>query len=213
MIQQLNVNLSHFIVIVTIQQIEVQSPMGKPSCSRYPIQVNTSVYIHIYRYIHVNVFSYLGMVLGANFGSGHMVNSNVRKIVPTLIKVNSEDPKRLIASDIHTYTHIRLHIYVGIFHPHMSVSFVIQRSLSVQVAHQYGRWIILNKADPLGTVGETVNQSDFIMLEQEWNFIGSSSPYDCYMQTGDFPTLQYMFIDLCIQCYSNHTCIHIYTYL
>ena len=62
--------------------------------------------------------------------------------------------------------------------------FYVFSSPSVQVAHQYGRWIILNKADPIGTLGETVNQSDQIMLEQEWNFIGSSSPYDCYMQTG-----------------------------
>ena len=63
-------------------------------------------------------------------------------------------------------------------------SFCVFSPLSVQVAHQYGRWIILNKEDPIGTLGETVNQSDQIMLEQEWNFIGSSSPYDCYMQTG-----------------------------
>ena len=59
-------------------------------------------------------------VLGANFGSGHMVNSKTRKIIPTLIQMHENDSK------------------------------------SILKAHQYGRWIVLNRDDPLGTLGVPV---------------------------------------------------------
>jgi hypothetical protein len=59
-------------------------------------------------------------ILGANFGSGHEVNSKTRKIEPKLIKMHDTD------------------------------------SSSMLKAHQYGRWIILNKDDPIGTKGQPV---------------------------------------------------------
>ena len=44
-------------------------------------------------------------------------------------------------------------------------------------AQQYGRWIILNREDPVKTIGESVGHRDKILLEQEWYFLSSISPY------------------------------------
>jgi hypothetical protein len=44
-------------------------------------------------------------------------------------------------------------------------------------AQQYGRWIVLNKADPIGTLGQQVGHLDKIILEQEWYYLSSISPY------------------------------------
>lgn len=48
-------------------------------------------------------------------------------------------------------------------------------------ANQYGRWIILNREDPMGTLGNMVGHFDRIILEQEWYFLASSSPYESSM--------------------------------
>jgi hypothetical protein len=50
-------------------------------------------------------------------------------------------------------------------------------------AQQYGRWIVLNRSNPTGTLGERVLHHDHIMLEQEWCFIASHTPYDSFMAT------------------------------
>lgn len=68
-------------------------------------------------------------------------------------------------------------------------------------AQQYGRWIILNRKNPTSTLGEQVGRiylsstqfhpyylyhqvlhHDLIMLEQEWCFLASNTPYDAYME-------------------------------
>lgn len=43
-------------------------------------------------------------------------------------------------------------------------------------AQQYGRWIILNRDDPMGTLGKPVCHLDRIILEQEWCFLASNAP-------------------------------------
>jgi hypothetical protein len=48
-------------------------------------------------------------------------------------------------------------------------------------AQQYGRWIVLNKENPMGTLGKPVCHYDKIMLEQEWYFLASLSPYQSSM--------------------------------
>jgi hypothetical protein len=48
-------------------------------------------------------------------------------------------------------------------------------------ANQYGRWIILNRDDPMGTLGKMVTHFDKVILEQEWYFLASSSPYESNM--------------------------------
>jgi hypothetical protein len=48
-------------------------------------------------------------------------------------------------------------------------------------ANQYGRWIILNRDNPMGTLGSTVSHLDRIILEQEWYFLASCSPYESSM--------------------------------
>jgi hypothetical protein len=50
-------------------------------------------------------------------------------------------------------------------------------------AQQYGRWIVLNRANPTGMLGERVLHHDQVMLEQEWCFIASHTPYDAFMAT------------------------------
>ena len=49
-------------------------------------------------------------------------------------------------------------------------------------AQQYGRWIILNRQNPTEMLGEQVLQHDQIMLEQEWCFLASHTPYDAFME-------------------------------
>jgi len=49
-------------------------------------------------------------------------------------------------------------------------------------AHQYGRWIVLNREEPLDTLGESVNHLSKIILEQEWYFLGSTGPTNAIMQ-------------------------------
>ena len=44
-------------------------------------------------------------------------------------------------------------------------------------AQQYGRWIVLNKKDPIGTLGHQVGHLDKVILEQEWYYLSSVSPY------------------------------------
>lgn len=52
---------------------------------------------------------------------------------------------------------------------------------------QYGRWIILNKDNPMGTIGKLVGHLDRVLMEQEWYFLGSPSPFEAKMEkTGDF---------------------------
>jgi hypothetical protein len=59
-------------------------------------------------------------------------------------------------------------------------------------AHQYGRWIVLNKERTIETLGEYVTHLDHIMLEQGWYFLSSSSPWDAHMKRhGNFEDLQY----------------------
>ena len=48
-------------------------------------------------------------------------------------------------------------------------------------AQQYGRWIVLNRNQPMQTLGKPVLHDDKIMLEQEWFFLASSSPYNSSM--------------------------------
>lgn len=48
-------------------------------------------------------------------------------------------------------------------------------------AQQYGRWIILNKDSPTETIGQFVLHKDNIMLEQEWYYLASQTPYDAEM--------------------------------
>ncbi len=48
-------------------------------------------------------------------------------------------------------------------------------------AQQYGRWILLNKEKPIETIGAHVGNEDKVILEQEWYFLSSLSPYDCGM--------------------------------
>jgi hypothetical protein len=48
-------------------------------------------------------------------------------------------------------------------------------------AQQYGRWIVLNRNKPMETLGKPVLHDDKIMLEQEWFFLASSSPYQSSM--------------------------------
>jgi hypothetical protein len=55
------------------------------------------------------------------------------------------------------------------------------RRASMFKAQQYGRWIILNRAKPMQTLGQPVTHEDKIMLEQEWFFLASASPYQSSM--------------------------------
>lgn len=48
-------------------------------------------------------------------------------------------------------------------------------------AQNYGRWIICSKIEPEKRMGTAVCHFDKILLEQEWYFLGSSSPYDASM--------------------------------
>lgn len=48
-------------------------------------------------------------------------------------------------------------------------------------AHQYGRWIVLNRDRPMATLGKPVCHFDKILLEQEWYFLSSQSPYESNM--------------------------------
>jgi hypothetical protein len=48
-------------------------------------------------------------------------------------------------------------------------------------AQQYGRWIVLNKDDPVGTLGKPVGHLDRVILEQEWYFLASSAPGESSM--------------------------------
>ena len=41
-------------------------------------------------------------------------------------------------------------------------------------AHHTGKWIIMNRDDPLGMMGRSCNHGDRILLEQEWLFLSSS---------------------------------------
>lgn len=52
---------------------------------------------------------------------------------------------------------------------------------SMLKAQQYGRWIILNRVEPMKTIGRPVSHADKIMLEQEWFFLASVSPYESSM--------------------------------
>lgn len=49
-------------------------------------------------------------------------------------------------------------------------------------AQQYGRWIVLNRSSPTDSLGERVMHLDNVMLEQEWYFLASQTPYDSYME-------------------------------
>ena len=44
-------------------------------------------------------------------------------------------------------------------------------------AQQYGRWILLNQEDPIGKLGQQVGHLDKLILEQEWYYLSSQSPY------------------------------------
>lgn len=48
-------------------------------------------------------------------------------------------------------------------------------------AQQYGRWVILNRSKPMETLGQPVLHDDKVILEQEWFFLASSSPYQSSM--------------------------------
>lgn len=48
-------------------------------------------------------------------------------------------------------------------------------------AQQYGRWIILNQEEPIKTLGRAVCHFDRVILEQEWFFLASQSPYESSM--------------------------------
>lgn len=41
-------------------------------------------------------------------------------------------------------------------------------------AHHIGRWILMNRTDPIGKLGKACVHGDRIMLEQEWRFLSSS---------------------------------------
>ena len=49
-------------------------------------------------------------------------------------------------------------------------------------AQQYGRWIVLNRENPSDTLGDQVLHHDKIMLEQEWCYLASHTPYDSFME-------------------------------
>ena len=48
-------------------------------------------------------------------------------------------------------------------------------------AQQYGRWIVLNRDDPMGKLGQPIGHLDRVILEQEWYFLASTSPYESSM--------------------------------
>jgi hypothetical protein len=48
-------------------------------------------------------------------------------------------------------------------------------------AQQYGRWIVVNVDDPVGSHGKPVLHQDRVLIEQEWYYLASNTPYDSYM--------------------------------
>ena len=50
------------------------------------------------------------------------------------------------------------------------------RGDNLHKAISFGKWIILNRADPLRSIGNVVGHLDSIILEKEWHFLCSSSP-------------------------------------
>ena len=48
-------------------------------------------------------------------------------------------------------------------------------------AQQYGRWIVVNVDDPVGSHGKPVLHHDRVLIEQEWYYLASNTPYDSYM--------------------------------
>ena len=52
-------------------------------------------------------------------------------------------------------------------------------------AQQYGRWIFVNTADPVGMRGQVVKHHHNIMVEQEWYYLASNSPQNSYMHKID----------------------------
>ena len=51
------------------------------------------------------------------------------------------------------------------------------RKSHVFKAQQYGRWILLNQEDPIGKLGQQVGHLDKLILEQEWYYLSSQTPY------------------------------------
>ena len=48
-------------------------------------------------------------------------------------------------------------------------------------ASQYGRWIFVNRDDPIGTRGQVVKHHHNILVEQEWYYLASNTPEDAHM--------------------------------
>ena len=44
---------------------------------------------------------------------------------------------------------------------------------------QYGRWIVINKNEPVGANGKPVGHLEELLLEQEWSFLASNQPGQC----------------------------------
>lgn len=64
-------------------------------------------------------------------------------------------------------------------------------------AQQYGRWIILNRGNPTSSIGEHVLNLDKVILEQEWCFLASNSPYESSLsQTKDVDGIMKGTVDL-----------------
>lgn len=60
-----------------------------------------------------------------------------------------------------------------VIHP----ALISSKKIDLFKAQQYGRWIVLNRENPLKTIGQTVGNKDKILLEQEWYFLSSMTPY------------------------------------
>jgi hypothetical protein len=48
-------------------------------------------------------------------------------------------------------------------------------------ASQYGRWIFVNRDDPVGSRGKVVKHHHNILVEQEWYYLASTTPEDAHM--------------------------------
>lgn len=60
---------------------------------------------------------------------------------------------------------------------HIKPALISCRKNHMFKAQQYGRWIVLNKDDPIGTLSQQVGHRDKVILEQEWYYLSSLTPY------------------------------------
>ena len=63
----------------------------------------------------------------------------------------------------------------------LNPSLISSKRTNMFKAQQYGRWLLLNKNDPVGTIGQAVLHLDPILVEQEWYYLASSAPSNSFM--------------------------------